>query len=260
MPENVLCIDIGNSHTVVGIYAGPDIVEYWRLRTIREATSDEVYLRLRGLLAASTIDMKQITHIGLSSVVPALERVWVKAMSKLLYLKVEVVSDQNCLGLPIHYDLPSQVGADRLANIIGLKSMGIENGMVVDLGTATTFDICFNGAFRGGIILAGIDTSLEALTEKAVRLMPVSLSWTDKIIATNTDDAIRSGLLHGFLGQMEYLIQKIRDELGVADFPIWATGGWSTLLMDKTKVIERFEPFLTLLGIKLVALGKDVVE
>jgi type III pantothenate kinase len=251
----VLTIDVGNSHTVIGIFRNEAIAEYWRLTTRPVTTSDEVFLRINGLIMSSSVAPHEITHIGLASVVPALERIWAKALGILLRKPVAIVSSQNCLGLKINYDYPTQLGADRICNVLGLKERGFKNGIVVDLGTATTFDILKEGGFYGGVIMPGINSSLEILIEKAVMIPQISLSWTDKIVATNTEDAIRSGILNGFLGQLEFMIRGIKAELGDEDFKVVATGGWSTLLQERVDIFMEHDHFLTLKGIKAVALN-----
>jgi type III pantothenate kinase len=250
-----LTVDVGNSQTVVGIFRSGEVVEHWRLTTRTATTSDEVFIRLNGLMSrASSVQPEEITHVGLSSVVPILERPWINAMNYLIKKEVQVVSHQNCLDLPIDYDNPSLLGADRICNALALREEGVKDGFVVDLGTASTFEILKEGRFIGGIILPGISSGLETLTDKAARLMPVSLHWPDKVAATNTDDAIRAGLLHGFTGQLQYLIKAMREETGLHNAPVVSTGGWSNILNERIVEIDRFDPYLTLKGIRLVAL------
>lgn len=250
----VLVVDVGNSHTVIGIYRGKEIVEYWRLTTQPQATSDEVLIRIAGLLAQSGVGKEEVTHIGISTVVPMLERPWIKALDYLLHKPVQVVNDKNCLGLNISYPNPALLGADRICNVLALKALGYEDGIVVDMGTATSFDVMQQGRFLGGMIVPGINASLDVLTQKAARLMPVTLDWPKRMIANNTDDAIRAGLLYGFTGQLEYLLNGIRKEMRVPDAKVFATGGWSVLLRDHTRSIDIYDPYLTLMGIREVAL------
>jgi len=251
----VVAVDVGNSHTVVGIFRGETIAEYWRLTTRSAATSDEVLLRISGLVNQSSVSRKEITHIGLSTVVPMLERPWAKALNFFFHQKpVQVVSNQNCLGLRISYPNPALLGADRICNAIALKEQGVDNGIVVDMGTATSFDVVKRGEFLGGVIVPGINASLDVLTQKTARLMPVTLDWPKQIIANNTDDALRAGLLYGFTGQLEYLLAGIKREMKVELVKVLATGGWSGLLMERTKVIDAYDPYLTLQGIRAVAL------
>lgn len=252
----VLTVDVGNSHTVIGVFRGEEIVEYWRLTTRKQTTSDEVLLRIGGLIAHSRVKPEEVTHVGLSTVVPVLERPWVKALNVLIQKTVQVVSDRNCLGLPIAYPSPGMLGPDRICNVVALRAQGLKHAIAVDMGTATTFDVMKDEGFAGGIIIPGINASLDVLTDKTARLLPVQLEWTDRLVADNTDDALRAGLLYGFLGQLEYLVNGILIELAVQDdVPVVATGGWSNLLMERTKLFAAYDPYLTLKGIRLIALS-----
>ncbi len=250
-----LVVDVGNTHTVVGIFKGTKVVDYWRLTTRKETTSDEVMNKVGGLLGFSKIKPTEITHVGLSTVVPALERPWIKALDSLLKKRVQVVNSKNCMGLRIVYQNPSMAGADRLCNVLAMREAGFKNAIIVDMGTATTFDVMKDGAFAGGVIIPGINASLDALTEKAARLLPVTIEWPENVVADNTDDAIRAGLLYGFLAQLEFLIGKIKKEMGCDDMPVYATGGWGKTIARRTSLIDKYDPFLTLRGIRLVALN-----
>ncbi len=255
VPGYIVTVDVGNSHTVVGIFHDDKIVEHWRLTTRPAATADEVLLRISGLVNQSGVKPAQVSHIGLSTVVPSLERPWVKALDFYFHKPVRVVNDCNCLELKIAYPNPSLLGPDRICNAIALKERGLEHGIVVDMGTATSFDVMKSGEFLGGIIVPGISASLDVLTQKTARLMPVTLQWPVKMIANNTDDALRAGLLFGFTGQLEFLLAGIQKELALPKpAPVFATGGWSNLLMERTKVINFYDPYLTLKGIRQVAL------
>jgi len=257
-----LTVDVGNSHTVIGVFREDQIVEHWRLTTRHSTTSDEVLIRISGLMTrGSSVAPEEVTHVGLSSVVPVLERPWVKALAFFLNRPVQVVSHTNCLNLPIDYASPPQLGSDRICNVLALRERGLEDGIVVDLGTATTFEIMKSGRFKGGLILPGISSGLEILTEKAARLMPVSLHWTGKLIADNTDDAIRAGLMYGFLGQLNFMIDGLVEEGGLKGASLIATGGWSTMISEKISIVDEFDPYLTLKGIRAVAiLGNGAQE
>ncbi|HSQ40782.1 MAG TPA: type III pantothenate kinase [Fibrobacteraceae bacterium] len=247
-------VDVGNSHTVIGIFRDSEILEYWRITTRADATADEAFLRISSLVNHSHIKASQVTHVGLSTVVPTLERTWGKALDFMFHQPVQVVTERNCLDLPLSYANPSQLGSDRICNVLAMRDMGLQNAIAVDMGTATSFDVMKDGAFYGGVIIPGINASLEVLTQKAARLMPVTLDWPDHVIAKATDDALRAGLLYGFMGQLEYLLNGIRREMGAQDVQILATGGWSGLLMERTDVINTYDPYLTIKGIRLVAL------
>ena len=165
-------VDVGNTHTVLGIYKGDKVVDHWRLTTRKETTSDEVMNRVGGLIHLSKTKLESVTHVGLSTVVPSLERPWVKALQTLLKRPVQVVSSTNCLNCPIAYPNPSTLGADRLCNVIALKERGYSDAIVIDMGTATTFDVMKDGGFAGGIIIPGISASLDVLTQKRQDFYP----------------------------------------------------------------------------------------
>ena len=233
-------VDVGNSHTVLGIFKGDKVVDHWRLTTRKETTSDEVMNRIGGLIRFSEIKPSVITHVGLSTVVPVLERPWIKALQTLLKRPVQVVSSKNCLDCPIAYPNPATLGSDRLCNVIALRDRGYKDAIVV---------------------IPGISASLDVLTEKAARLMPVSIEWPDHVIANNTDDAIRAGLLYGFMAELETLVEKIKAEMGKKKVPVFATGGWGRMVMGHSKVIDTYDPYLTLNGVRLVALrGNGAAE
>jgi len=251
----VLTIDIGNSQTAIGIYSDAKVEASYRLITNDKTTSDEIYFRLNDLTKHFGRKPREFTHIGLSSVVPQLLRPWVKALNSYFSKPIQIVSSKNCLDLPIAYPRPASVGPDRLCNVIALRSMGLSNGIVVDMGTATSFDVLYNGGFAGGLIMPGINASMDALTEKAAMLLPVSIKWTNRFVAKNTGDAMRAGILHGFLGQLDYLLSGIKKEIGMENIPVIATGGWGQMLLKRTSIIKKYDPYLTLEGIRLVAIN-----
>ena len=251
----ILTIDIGNSQTAIGIYQNAKMEASYRLTTNEKTTSDEIFFRISDLIKHFGRKPKEFTHIGLSTVVPQLERPWIKALNAHFNKQIQIVSSKNCLDLPIAYPRPASVGPDRLCNVIGLRSLGFRNGIVVDMGTATTFDVLHNGGFAGGLIIPGISASMDALTENAAMLLPVSIKWTNRFVAKNTGDAMRSGILHGFLGQLDFLIKGIRKEIGMENITVIATGGWGKMLLKHTPIIKSYDPYLTLEGIRQVALN-----
>jgi len=251
----VLAIDIGNSQTAIGIYLNTKVEASYRIITNYKTTSDEIFFRLSDFTKHFGRKPREFTHIGLSSVVPQLLRPWVKALNSYFNKPIQIVSSKNCLDLPIAYPRPASVGPDRLCNVLALRSMGLSNGIVVDMGTATSFDVLHNGGFAGGLIVPGISASLDTLTEKAAMLLPISLKWTNRFVARNTGDAMRAGILHGFLGQLDYLLSGIKKEIGMESIHIIATGGWGQMLLGRTPIIKKYDPYLTLEGIRLVAIN-----
>ena len=164
---------MGNSHTVLGIFKGDKVVDHWRLTTRKETTSDEVMNRIGGLIRFSEIKPSVITHVGLSTVVPVLERPWIKALQTLLKRPVQVVSSKNCLDCPIAYPNPATLGSDRLCNVIALRDRGYKDAIVVDMGTATTFDVMKDGVGCMGNSGGGTMTAiLGALDPRVVAACP----------------------------------------------------------------------------------------
>lgn len=261
----LLVIDIGNTHTFIGLFEGDDILATWRMGTKhRYETADEIGSILLNFLNISGYDYLSIEEIAISSVVPnALEEI--KKMST-KYFKCEpfIINSSIKTGLKIVYDYPMEVGADRIANSVAIKELYGYPAIVADFGTATTFDIISgDGSYIGGVIAPGIEISSEALFKFAAKLSKVDLSWPKTIIGKNTYDGLRAGILFGFLGQVDFIIEKIIDEEkdDKKDFKpyVIGTGGLSYLLKDKSRYIKIFDDDLTLKGIKILN-DKNKVE
>jgi type III pantothenate kinase len=249
-----LAIDIGNTNTVLGMFDGGRITHRWRLATRKDTTVDEISWWLRGLLRG---DEGRIGAAGLASVVPALDDSWIRALHEVIGKVPEVLDWRNCLGLELDYEIPRQIGADRLANVLGAHALGHREGVVIDLGTATTFDVFGPKAYYGGIICPGLQTAMRTLAQSAAKLSEVELRWPDRSIGKTTDDALRIGILMGTLGQVEFLIKAVLAEQGMRKPSVIATGGLAPLLAGKSEIIRTLEPDLTLIGIDhLLAGGK----
>jgi type III pantothenate kinase len=241
-----LAVDIGNTNTVLGMFRGGTIERRWRLGTRKDNTVDEIAWQLEGLIGA---ERGSIEGVALASVVPGLDDSWVRALGTVFGAPPEVLDYSNCLGLELAYEIPRQIGADRLANVLGAHALGHEEGVVIDLGTATTFDVFGRNTYWGGVICPGIQTSMRTLAQNAAKLSEVELRWTSKAVGKTTDDALRIGILHGTLGQVEYLIREIIAEMRMRHPSVIATGGLAPLIGGRTKAIGLVEPDLTLIGI-----------
>jgi type III pantothenate kinase len=255
----LLAIDVGNTHTVIGLFEDDDILATWRLGTprYRYETADEIGSILINFLNNSGYDSLSVEEIAISSVVPRVLDELKRMSTKYFKCTPFIISSSVKTDLKIIYDFPQEVGADRIANSIAAKKLYGFPAIVVDFGTATTFDIVSDeGNYIGGVITPGIEISSEALFSFAAKLSKVDLSWTDKIIGKNTNDGLRAGILFGFLGQVDFIIEKIIEEEknGKEQFNplIIATGGLSYLLKDKSKYIKIFDDDLTLKGIKIL--------
>lgn len=243
-----LAVDIGNTNTVIGMFEAGTIRRRWRLATRKDTTVDEITWWLHGLMRSDS-ERARVRATAMASVVPALDDSWVRALEGEFGTAPQVLDYTNCLGLELDYEIPRQIGADRLANVLGAYALGHEQGVVIDLGTATTYDVFGDYGYWGGIICPGIHTSLRSLAQSAAKLSEVELRWTDSAVGKTTDDALRIGMLMGTLGQVEYLLKAIIKEKGMRNPSIIATGGLAPLLGERSKSIRIIEPDLTLIGI-----------
>ena len=247
--DSRLVIDIGNTNTVMGLFSGDEIQARWRLTTRKDVTVDEVVIRVHGLMRAEGMDPKSVRGIAIASVVPVVDFAWEQALTRIFGVKPQFLDFQNCCGLKLGYDLPQQIGADRLANVLGAYKLGYSQGIVIDMGTATTFDIFSDYTYWGGVILPGIKSSLRELVRSASKLMDVELRWPQKVIGKTTDSALQAGLLYGSLGAFEFLIEKILREKPMKNPVIIATGGLANLFEKRSKKVNLVESDLTLMGL-----------
>jgi len=261
-----LVVDIGNTNTVIGLFQGASrgkrplrqgILHRWRLATRKDTTVDEITMWLHGLLRSEE-ERAGIARAAMASVVPGLDESWARALEDVFGKPPQTLDFSNCLGLKLDYEIPRQIGADRLANVLGAHALGHAQGVVIDLGTATTYDVFGPDAYLGGIICPGIQSSLRSLAQTAAKLSEVELRWTDRAIGKTTDDALRIGMLQGTLGQVEYLLKAIFAETGMRKPSVIATGGLAPLLGGHSQAIHSVEPDLTLIGINHLLDGKYI--
>jgi type III pantothenate kinase len=254
----LLAIDVGNTQTVIGLFKSDNILASWRMVTPRFETADELASAVYGFLHNSGYDSENIREVAISCVVPAILDELNKMSQKYFKCEPLIVDSSLESGLIIKYDYPEEIGADRIANAVAAKEIYGFPSIVVDFGTATTFDILSSkGEYLGGVIAPGIEISSEALFNYAAKLSKVDLHWPGKVIGKNTYDGIRSGILYGFLGQIDFLLDKIVGEVnieGEKDFKpkIIATGGLAVLMIEKSKWIEIHDGDLTLKGLNIL--------
>jgi type III pantothenate kinase len=243
----LLAVDVGNTQTVLGLYPDGDLADHWRLATERSTTADELGVVLSGLL-----DLDAVDGICLASTVPVLVREWELLASKWAGAPLLVVGPGVKTGIPIRYDDPREVGADRIVNAVAAKERYGAPVVVVDFGTSTNFDVVSpEGEYVGGVIAPGIEISMEALFARAARLVKVDYSAPASVIGKTTVGGLQSGLVYGFAGQVDGIVARIREELGV-DARVVATGGLADLVSPHSRTVERVDPFLTLEGLRLV--------
>ncbi|MFL6076298.1 MAG: type III pantothenate kinase [Mycobacteriales bacterium] len=245
----LLAIDIGNTNTVLGVFDEEKLVESWRVNTDPRATADELALMYRGLLHGQTI-----TGVAASSSVPAVQRE-LRVMLARYYPDVPTVIVEPGVktGVPLLYDNPREVGADRIVNALAAHHLyGDRPAVVVDFGTSTNFDVVSaRGEFLGGALAPGIEISIDALAARGARLFKVEPVRPRSVIGKSTVEALQSGIVFGFAGQVDGIIRRIIAELG-PDTCVVATGGLAPLVIAESETINDYEPDLTLIGLRLV--------
>jgi type III pantothenate kinase len=243
----LLAVDVGNTQTVFGLFVDSDLREHWRIATERKRSGDEL-----GALYGNFLDLSRLEGIALASTVPQLLRSYEEfardyARAELLELGPGVKT-----GVPIRYEDPREVGPDRIANAVAAVARHGPPCIVVDFGTSTNFDVVSaQGEYVGGVLAPGIEISMDALFERAARLFKVDLAEPPTVIAKNTAASLQSGLVYGFAGQVDGIVERIREELGVEAQTV-ATGGLADLIVPHAHTLERVDPFLTLEGLRLV--------
>jgi type III pantothenate kinase len=243
----LLAVDVGNTQTVFGLYEGAELGERWRIATEAQRTGDEL-----GALLADFLDLSAIDGIVLSSTVPRLIREYEHLAERWAKAPLLVMGPGVKTGIAIHYDDPREVGPDRIANSIAAKERFGAPVIVVDFGTSTNFDIVSaDGDYVGGVLAPGIEVSMDALFERAARLVKVDYVEPPSVIGKTTAGGLQSGLVYGFAGQVDGIVDAIRGELGT-DAPAVATGGLAELIAPHSRTIASVEPFLTLDGLRLV--------
>jgi type III pantothenate kinase len=249
----LLVLDVGNSNTTLGIYDGPQLTHSWRLTSERHRTVDEYGIMCRTLIQMCNIDSSAITDIAISSVVPSLDFTLNKMAEVYFKVKPLFVGAGNS-GMPVLYDDPEEVGADRIVNAIAAISKYGAPCIVVDFGTATTFDaISREGEYLGGVIFPGIQISADALYQRAARLRRVDIRRPDRVIGRNPTASIQSGLYYGNVALVDGVLEKMIGELG-GEARVIATGGLAPLISKGCALVEAVDADLTLDGLRLVYL------
>jgi type III pantothenate kinase len=254
----LLTLDVGNTNTVIGLYRlnSNELVTHWRISTLRAQTVDEYGVLLLNLFSMRKIEAGEVKSIIISSVVPPLESTLRQVCERYFNLKPMFVEPGIKTGMPILVDNPAELGADRLVN--GVAAFARYGGpcIVVDFGTATTFDlISAKGEYLGGVIAPGLAISAEALFARAARLSRVDVKKPAKVVGTNTVAHLQSGLYYGYIGLVDGILERILNETRHADSPppkIIATGGLARLISDDSRFIHTIDDMLTLDGLRII--------
>ena len=244
----LLAVDAGNTQTVFGLYDGDRLAEHYRVGTNPTHTADELAVMLRAL-----VDLESLDGIVLCSSVPQLVTEYELLAERWAHVELLVLGPGVATGVPIRYDDPREVGPDRIANAVAVRERHGAPAVVVDFGTSTNFDVVnAAGEFAGGVLAPGVEVSMDALFARAARLPKVPFAAPERVISQTTTAALQSGLVYGFAGQVDAIVDRIRAELGAPDAVVVATGGLSDLIAPHSTTIGVVDPELTLHGLRLV--------
>ena len=248
----IFVFDVGNTNTVLGVYDGEELTHHWRIETNRNKTNDEYGMLIKSLFDFADLSLSDISGIIISSVVPPIMFALEKMCIRYFNLKPLVVGPGVKTGLNIKYDNPKEVGADRIVNAVAAIHKYGSPLIIVDFGTATTY--CYiteDKQYLGGAIAPGIGISTEALYTRAAKLPRIEIDRPEGVIGRNTVSAMQSGILYGYVGQVEGLVNRMKNE-SKQDPTVIATGGLASLIAQESSVIDIVDPFLTLKGLQLI--------
>lgn len=246
-------IDVGNTNIVLGIYDGDELKFSYRMATDRTRSSDEIGFFFLQLLANSGVSPEEIEDAVISSVVPPIMHSLENAVRKYFKKEPIIISSATALPMQIKIDNPRELGADRIVNAIAAYELYGGPAVVIDFGTATTF-CCIdeNGDYLGGAIYPGLKISVDALVERTAKLPRIEISKPDNVIGKNTVQSMQSGVVYGYVGMVDYIVNKMATEIGATKINVIATGGLSSLISKESKTITHINRDLTLSGLKII--------
>jgi len=248
----LLAVDVGNTHTVLGLYEGERLVHDFRVESAKGKTVDEYHVLLHTLLGVAGLSRRDVTASILASVVPALSDTFVEAVDRAFDHEMLVVGPGMKTGMPILYENPREVGADRIVNAVAAFERFAEAAIVVDFGTATTFDcISGKGEYLGGAIAPGIQISANALFSNAAKLPRAEIAMPPRAVGRNTVHSMQSGIMFGYVALVDGLVERLRSEMGGTTHVI-ATGGLAPMFEAESRTIEHVDEFLTLEGLRIL--------
>ena len=248
----LLALDVGNTNTVVGVFDGKELRVHWRLATRRDGTGDEYGIVIKSLLDLASLELDQISAIAIASVVPPLQSSLEEMANRYFRIVPLVVGPGIKTGMPILYDSPREVGADRIVNAVAAFEAYGGPAIVVDFGTATTFDaVSAKGEYVGGVITPGIGIAAEALFERTAKLPRIDIVRPKSVVGKNTVASMQAGLFYGYLGLVEGIVTRMQEEMG-GEPVVVATGGLSHLILAESRSVHHVDPLLTLTGLRII--------
>ncbi len=249
----IFTMDIGNTNIKTGLFKGKELIHYWRMSTNRTSTSDEYGMLVTNLFRSAGLSTDQVTGIMISSVVPSINFTIEHMCNDYFGITPKFVAPGIKTGINIQYDDPRALGSDRICNAVAAQAYYGAPCIFIDFGTATTFGVVdAKGAFIGGSICTGIKLASDALVRGTAKLPNFELVKPETVIGKNTITNLQSGMIFGYVGQVEYLIKKMKHELGREDTVVVATGGMSRMIAAETKTIDHIDGLLTLKGLRLI--------
>lgn len=252
----ILVIDVGNTNIVLGVYENKELIASWRVSTDSKRTADEYGIQVIQLFLQNKLDPADVEGVIISSVVPNIMYSLEHMIKKYFEVDPIVVGPGVKTGINIKYDNPKEVGADRIVNAVAAHELYKKSMIIIDFGTATTFcALTAKGDYLGGTICPGIKISSEALFERAAKLPRIELIKPPAVICKNTVSSMQAGIVYGYIGQVDYIVGKMKKELiqlGEQDPIVIATGGLAKLINDESKFIDQIDPILTLKGLRLI--------
>jgi len=249
----ILVLDVGNTNIALGVYEGKTLVGQWRMRTDKEMTSDEFGMFFTSLLSHERIDIKGIRAVVIASVVPPIMYSLEHAVRNYFRVDPIVVGPGVKTGINIKYENPREVGADRIVNAVAALEIYGGPVIIVDFGTATTFcAVSSKGEYLGGVICPGIKISADALFQRTAKLPRIELAKPETVIGRNTVSSMQSGVVFGYVGQVDYLVRRIKKEMKEDGIKVVATGGLARLISSESETIDEINRLLTLEGLRII--------
>lgn len=249
----ILVIDIGNTTCRFGLFKDDTIIAVWKLMTAQQKSSDEYTILLNAWFAQNGFDKKQVKGIVLSSVVPNVMHSFINAINKIFAISPIIVKAGIKTGIFIQTDDPREVGADRIADTVAGYYLYGGPCLVLDFGTATTYNFVGpDGIFFAAVTAPGIQISADALWSKAALLPHIEIKSPPSILAKNTITSMQAGLVYSHVGSVEYVVKKMKQDSGYTDAKVIATGGYAQIIEDLTDIIDEYDPYLTLKGMKII--------